>query len=198
MNSNSSQDDKALFIRIANGDGESFTVLFKRYFDRLKWNAVKMLKSEFWAEEIIQDVFMQLWTNRERLIDIESPSAYLFHITANRCLDRIRHQNREVKAQYLLNQAHFDQPGSLQQNSYDIRLIETMINEAVRLLPEKGRQVFKLQRTGNFSYQEIADQLGISKNTVRNHMVKSLHFIRVYLAEKGEFFLLIFSCWYFF
>ena len=198
MNSNSSQDDKALFIRIANGDGESFTVLFKRYFDRLKWNAVKMLKSEFWAEEIIQDVFMQLWTNRERLIDIESPSAYLFHITANRCLDRIRHQNREVKAQYLLSQAHFDQPGSLQQNSYDIRLIETMINEAVRLLPEKGRQVFKLQRTGNFSYQEIADQLGISKNTVRNHMVKSLHFIRVYLAEKGEFFLLIFSCWYFF
>ncbi len=198
MNSNSSQDDKALFIRIANGDGESFTVLFKRYFDRLKWNAVKMLKSEFWAEEIIQDVFMQLWTNRERLIDIESPSAYLFQITANRCLDRIRHQNQEVKAQYLLNQAHFDQPGSLQQNSYDIRLIETMINEAIRLLPEKGRQVFKLQRTGNFSYQEIADQLGISKNTVRNHMVKSLHFIRGYLAEKGEFFLLIFSCWYFF
>lgn len=198
MNSNSSQDDKVLFIRIANSDGESFTILFKRYFDQLKWNAVKMLKSEFWAEEIIQDVFMQLWANRERLVDIESPSAYLFRITANRCLDRIRHQNQEIKAQYLLNQALPDEPGNLQQNSYDIRLIETMISEAVQQLPEKGRQVFELQRTGNFSYQEIADQLGISKNTVRNHMVKSLHFIRSYLAEKGEFFLLIFSCWYFF
>jgi len=198
MNSNSPQDDKTLFICIANGDGESFTVLFKRYFDRLKWNAVKMLKSEFWAEEIIQDVFMQLWANRERLIDIESPSAYLFRITANRCLDRIRHQSQEIKAQYLLNLAYSDEPGSLQQNSYDIRLIETMISEAIQQLPEKGRQVFELQRTGNFSYQQIADQLGISKNTVRNHIVKSLHFIRGYLAEKGEFLLLIFSCWYFF
>jgi RNA polymerase sigma-70 factor (ECF subfamily) len=198
MDSNSSQNDKALFAGIANGDGGSFTVLFKRYFDQLKWNAVKMLKSEFWAEEIIQDVFMQLWANRERLTDIESPAAYLFRITANRCLDRIRHQNQETKAQYLLNQVLPDEPGSLQQNSYDIRLIERTINEAVQQLPEKGRQVFELQRTGNFSYQEIADQLGISKNTVRNHMVKSLHFIRSYLAEKGEFFLLIFSCWYFF
>jgi len=198
MDSKSSQDDKALFAGIANSDGKSFTILFNRYFDQLKWNAIKMLKSEFWAEEIIQDVFTQLWSNRQRLIDIESPAAYLFRITANRCLDRIRRQSQEVKAQYLLNQTHPDEQGNLQQNSYDIRLIETMINEAIQQLPEKGRQVFELQRTGNFSYQEIADQLGISKNTVRNHMVKSLHFIRVYLAEKGEFFLLIFSCWYFF
>jgi RNA polymerase sigma-70 factor (ECF subfamily) len=192
MSGNCQQDDKTLFISIANGDAASFTVLFKRYFDRLKWNAVKMLKSEFWAEEIIQDVFMQLWSNREKLIDIKSPSAYLFRITANRCLDRIRRRNQEIKIQYLLNQAHPDEPCSLQQNSYDIRLIETVIDEAVRQLPEKGRQVFELQRNRHFSYPQIADQLGISKNTVRNHMVKSLHFIKVYLTEKGAFFLVIF------
>lgn len=195
---NCSQDDKALFVAIANGDGESFTILFKRYFDRLKWNAVKMLKSEFWAEEVIQDVFMQLWSNREKLIDIESPSAYLFRITTNRCLDRIRRRNQEIKIQYLLNQTFSAEPDSLQQNSYDLRLIETVINEAVRQLPEKGRQVFELQRTRNLSYPEIADRLGISKNTVRNHMVKSLHFIRGYLAEKGGLSFVIFSFWLFF
>ena len=151
-----------MFVAIANGDGESFTILFKRYFDRLKWNAVKMLKSEFWAEEVIQDVFMQLWSNREKLIDIESPSAYLFRITTNRCLDRIRRRNQEIKIQYLLNQTFSAEPDSLQQNSYDIRLIETVINEAVRQLPEKGRQVFELQRTRNLSYPEIADRLGQS------------------------------------
>lgn len=198
MNSNRLQDDKVLFAAIANGDGRSFTVLFKRYFDSLKWNAVKMLKSEFWAEEVIQEVFMQLWANREGLIDIESPAAYLFRITANRCLDRIRRQKQEIKMQYLLNQARSDVACSLSQNTYDVRLIETMIKEAVQRLPEKGRQVFQLQRTLNFSYQKIADQLGISKNTVRNHMVKSLHFIRNYLAERDVLFLLIFSCWYFF
>lgn len=198
MNRDSQQDDKVLFTGIANGDGESFTVLFKRYFDRLKWNAVKMLKSEFWAEEVIQEVFTQLWANREGLKDIESPAAYLFRITANRCLDRIRRQKQEIKIQYLLNLSRDEVAGDPPQNTYDLRLIETMIHEAVQRLPEKGRQVFELQRTGNFSYQEIADRLDISKNTVRNHIVKSLHFIRSYLAEKGEIFLFIFSCWYFF
>lgn len=198
MNRNSLQEDKALFTAIADGDGGSFTTLFKRYFDSLKWNAVKMLKSEFWAEEVIQEVFMQLWANREGLRDIESPAAYLFRITANRCLDRIRRQKQEIKMQYLLNLTHTDAAGTPPQNTYDLRLIETIIQEAVQRLPDKGRQVFELQRTGNFSYQEIADRLGISKNTVRNHMVKSLHFIRSYLAKKGEFFLLIFSCWCFF
>lgn len=198
MNGNSIQEDKVLFTGIANGDGGSLTVLFKRYFDRLKWNAVKMLKSEFWAEEVIQEVFMQLWTNREGLRDIEFPAAYLFRITANRCLDRIRRQKQEIKIQYLLNLARSDAASTPPQNTYDLQLIETLVSEAVQRLPEKGRQVFELQRTGDFSYQEIADRLGISKNTVRNHMVKSLRFIRGYLAEKGEIFLFIFSCWYFF
>jgi RNA polymerase sigma-70 factor (family 1) len=187
-----------LFTRIANGDGTAFTELFRQYFEPLKWNALKMLKSEFWAEEIVQEVFTQLWDNREKLAAVESPAGFLFKITANRCLDRIRRQELEIKMQYVVNKALHRDTNSFQENSYDLDFIEKLIKEAVQQLPEQGRLVFELQRNEGLSYQEIADRLGISRNTVRNHMVKSLHFIRTYLRQKGEIFVLLFCVWYFF
>jgi RNA polymerase sigma-70 factor (family 1) len=195
---NQPYNERELFARIANGDGVAFTELFRLYFEPLKWNALKILKSEFWAEEIVQEVFMQLWSNRDKLVDVESPAAYLFKVTANRCLDRIRRQELEVKMQYVVNKALHRDASSVQENSYDLDLIETLIKEAVQQLPEQGRLVFELQRNKGLSYQEIADRLGISRNTVRNHMVKSLHFIRSYLRQKGEIFVLLFGVWYFF
>lgn len=57
--------DRSLFHHIASGDGKAFTELFHHYFEPLKWNALKMLKSEFWAEEIAQKVFTWLWSHRE-------------------------------------------------------------------------------------------------------------------------------------
>lgn len=157
-----------------------------------------MLKSEFWAEEIVQEVFTQVWTSRSKLAEIESPAAYLFKITANRCLDRIRRQELEIKMQYLVNKALTREANTFQENSYDLNLIEKLIKEAVQQLPAQGKLVFELHRNKGLSYQEIADQLQISKNTVRNHMVKALHFIRSYLRNKGELTLLLFSVWYFF
>lgn len=157
-----------------------------------------MLKSEFWAEEVVQEVFMQLWANREKLTVIEAPAAYLFRITANRSLDRLRRQELEVKMQYVVNKALHRDTVNFQQNSYDIEYLESLVTEAVRQLPEQGKLIFELQRKEGLSYQEIADQLGISKNTVRNHMVKTLHFIRSYLRQNGEISVLLFSVWYFF
>lgn len=191
-------NDKILFSRIANGDGTAFTELFRKYFEPVKWNALKMLKSEFWAEEIVQEVFTQLWDNRDKLVAVESPAAFIFKVTANRCLDRIRRQELEIKMQYVVNKALHRDTTSFQENAYDLDLIERLIKEAVAQLPTQGRLVFELQRNEGLSYQDIASRLGISRNTVRNHMVKSLHFIRGYLRQKGEIFVLLFGAWYFF
>jgi len=187
-----------LFRRISEGDTDAFTILFRQYFEPLKWNAAKLLKSDFWAEEVVQDVFTQLWSGRERLAEVQSPDAYLFRITANRCFDRIRRQALEVKIQYLITHVIRPEATSNQQNSYDLNVIEKLIREAVDQLPAQQKLVFELQRNKELSYQEIADQLRISRNTVRNHMVKALQAIRTHLASKGEFFLLLFSVWYHF
>jgi RNA polymerase sigma-70 factor (ECF subfamily) len=198
LNNNRLHNIKELFIRIAEGDGAAFTELFRNYFEQVKWNALKILKSEFWAEEIVQEVFMQVWANREKLPEIESPAAYLFKITANRCIDRIRRQDLEIKMQYLVSRALHKETNAFQENLYDLDLTEKLIREAIRQLPEQGRRVFELHRNEGLSYQEISNRLNITSNTVRNHMVKDLHFIRSYLREKGQSYLLLFSIWYFF
>ena len=198
MNNNDLYNIKELFIRIAEGDGAAFTQLFRNYFEQLKWNASKILKSEFWAEEIVQEVFMQVWTNREKLAEIESPAGYLFKITANRCIDRMRRQELEIKMQYIVSKALHKETDTVQENLYDLDLIERLIREAIQRLPEQGKLVFELHRNEGLSYQEISNRLNITTNTVRNHMVKDLHVIRSYLREKGQLYLLLFSIWYFF
>jgi RNA polymerase sigma factor (sigma-70 family) len=137
LNNNDLYNIKELFIRIAEGDGAAFTQLFRNYFEQLKWNASKILKSEFWAEEIVQEVFMQVWTNREKLAEIESPAGYLFKITANRCIDRMRRQELEIKMQYIVSKALHKETDTVQENLYDLDLIERLIREAIQRLPEQ-------------------------------------------------------------
>ncbi len=103
MEGNVLYNEKELFSQIARGDVSAYTIIFDNYFDRLRWRALKLLKSEFWAEEIVQDVFMTLWNNRENLIDIDTPSSYLFTMTSNRCFDRIRRQKLEIEMQYVVS-----------------------------------------------------------------------------------------------
>jgi RNA polymerase sigma-70 factor (family 1) len=191
-------NSKELFVRIAAGDGEAFSELFRIYFEQVKRNATKVLKSEFWAEEIVQEVFMQVWTNRDKLNQIEVPASYLFKITANRCIDRIRRQELGIKMQYLVSRVLHKEENSFQENLYDLDHTERLIKEAIQLLPAQGKLVFELHRNEGLSYQEISTHLQISRNTVRNHMVTNLNSIRSYLREKGQIYLLLFGVWYFF
>lgn len=190
--------DRTLFLRIAEGDGRAFTELFNLCFEPLKWNALKLLKSEFWAEEIVQEVFTQLWRNRQQLAAVEAPVAYLYRMTANRSLDRIRRDALEVRMQYAVNKALHGDPDIFQENKYDLKFVERLISEAIGRLPDQGRRIFELQQKEGLSYQEIADRLGLSKNTVRNHMVKNLQVIRTYMRQHGEIPVLLFSLWYLF
>ena len=198
MDNYGSLTEKELFARIAAGDGQAYAKIFRRYFEPLRANAHKLLKSELWAEEIVQDVFLHLWDRRHGLADVESPASYLYRITANRCLNRMRRRELETKMQYLVSTALHGSGDSRQENTYDLQRVETLIAEAVARLPEQQKRIFLLQQEDELSYQAIADQLGISKNTVRNHMVRTLRSIRQYLQQKGSFFLLLFSVWYLF
>lgn len=198
MENSDLHNSKELFVRIAAGDGKAFSEVFRIYFEQVKWNATKMLKSEFWAEEIVQEVFMQVWTNRDKLNQIEAPANYLFKITANRCIDRIRRQELEIKMQYFVSKALHKEENSFQENLYDLDHTERLIKEAIQLLPAQGKLVFELHRNAGLSYQEISAHLQISRNTVRNHMVNNLNLIRSYLREKGQLYLLLFSVWYLF
>lgn len=186
-------NEKELFRRIAAGDQEAFSIIFRNYSNPLYWYAFKLLNSEFWAEELVQEVFVQLWSKRELLADVESPSAYMYRMIGNKALNRIRRQELEVKMQYFA--AHTLHLSGAEEMTHGDKWdqVQTLLQAAVNSLPEQQKRIYQLKYQQGFSYEEIAGMLSISVNTVRNHMTKALQAIRSFLREKGGDLILLVS-----
>lgn len=146
-----------------------------------------MLKSEFWAEDIIQVVFTQLWQNRAELTKVEMPSSYLYRMVTNKARDRMRSHEREIRMQYwLASQAEVE--SRQKENREELHLL---LAKAVDSLPAQRKEVYQLKYQQKLSYEEIATRLSISRNTVRNHMAKALEDIRTYMIRHADILLLI-------
>lgn len=180
-------NDRELFQQIAAGDREAFATLFRTYSPPLYRNALRMLKSGFWAEDIIQVVFTQLWLNRAELAKVEMPSSYLYRMVTNKARDRMRSAEREVKMQYWLA----SQTEAESENKANKEEMHQLLAKAVDTLPPQRREVYQLKYQQKLSYEEIATQLSISKNTVRNHMTKALEDLRAYMIQHADILILI-------
>jgi RNA polymerase sigma-70 factor (ECF subfamily) len=184
--------ERELFALISRNNEQAFTAIYLRYADKLYLHVSKLLKEDSWAEEIVQDVFVKLWQVRDTLHEIENPSAYLYRIAANRTLDYLKHRAVEVKAQYQVSLFTGSAPRNDTQEQLDFRTSEHLLNQAIKDLSAQKQLIFKLKHENGLSYEEIAHQLKLSKNTVRNHLAEALQTIRTYLLNKGIFLLLFF------
>lgn len=174
---------KELFQQIAEGNEAAFTRAFHHYSRFIYPYVSKKVRSDEVAKEIIQEAFLRLWMYRDVLKETTSPDGYLFRIVANLMQDHFRKLNRENKLlQAVKNQQQTD--GYLTEK--DILYTETqkIVEKAVAALPPQQRQVYDLKEEG-FSYQEIAGKLGISVNTVKNHLVKAGKSIKNFVKKKG-------------
>ena len=174
--------DKALFNRMALGDGEAFRQIVYYYHHRLLPVTISLVRSEAEARDIMQEVFLKLWVNREVLAGVDNPGAWLRTVIANTTSNHIRSQLRYE----LRNKMAGDIPQSENPDHYlDARFAQTLIDEAVDLLPAKRRQVFLLSRREGLSRQEIAQRLNISEHTVRNQLSDAIAFIQDHLRRNG-------------
>lgn len=188
--------DQALFRKIAGGDAGAYHAVFELYYDRLRYNALRFLKSEFWAEEVAQEVFLQLWDERENLSAVENPAAWLYRIVSFKSINLLRRQERALKVQYAI-QLSSQSAQSTQINNFDFALVQKLVREAIAYLPEQQRRVYLLREEEGCSYKEIAARLEISPNTVHNHLARSVQSIRNYLLAHGDFTLAIIFLFFF-
>ena len=138
------------------------------------------MRSRAVAEELVQDVMLELWKRRETLAEESSPQAYLFQATRNRALNHIRHARIER-----LGEPHVTRPEAVDATAHSRVVEEEMmvaVRRAVDRLPDRCREVFELSRTHNLKYTEIATTLGISIKTVEAQMGKALKTLREELA----------------
>lgn len=134
------------------------------------------MRSRAVAEEVVQDVMLELWRRRESLAEESSPQAYLFQSTRNRSLNHIRHERVERMGEpYASREQAIDAPAQ----SYLVEEeIQIALKKAVETLPDRCREIFELSRTHNLKYAEIAQVLGISVKTVEAQMGKALRVLR--------------------
>ncbi|AEW00520.1 hypothetical protein A4D02_24635 [Niastella koreensis] len=177
--------EKELFSRVAQGDEEAFNTLFHRYVPRLHTIVMKVTKSEGVAKDIIQEVFLYLWMDRESLAEVDVPQNWIFKMAYNRSYSWLA---RQVSRNQKYNEFKQQNPGEGDDNlEHTVSLHETarLIQEATAQLPEQARKIFQLSRETGLKAAEVADQLDISVQTVRNSLVRSVKFIKEYLTQHG-------------
>jgi RNA polymerase sigma-70 factor, ECF subfamily len=173
-------DERELLGRIRLGDEDAFDAIFRAHYPPLVGMAEGMLRSRAIAEEVVQDVMLELWRRREELPIEESLRAYLFRATRNRALNHLRHVRVERRGEPDAIAATVDLPTA--PTALVEEEIDTALREAVAGLPERCREVFELSRVHGLRYAEIAGALGISVKTVEAQMGKALRILRERLA----------------
>lgn len=180
-------NDKELFGRIAQGDETAFAALFRSYFGILQPFILRLSHSAADTEEILQETFIRLWMNRDKLTDIQNPQAWIYTIASNECYKHLRQKTtRQVGLDSLENSAKGGEGDLSTIHSIQINEVNRLVAAAVRQLPFRRRRIYLMSRGGGMTIPEIAGELRISPHTVKNALVSALRFIRTYLAARGH------------
>jgi RNA polymerase sigma-70 factor (family 1) len=174
---NNHHDDLELVLRFQAGDMLAFDTIYKKYSGRIFYFAFNLLKNKEDAENIVQEVFIKFWENRENIRLHNSFSSYIFAITHNTSIDLIRKKLKDSKFKdHLFSiQERFENP--IQAN-LEFNESQKHVLEVIDKLTKRQRQVYLMHHEEGFTYHEIADKLDISVNTVENHMAAALRILR--------------------
>jgi RNA polymerase sigma-70 factor, ECF subfamily len=158
--------------RIRTGDEKAFAALFNRHYGRLHQFAGRIARDSQAAEDIVQEVFVKLWTARENLTIKSNVRAYLYKAVYNRALNNLQH--RRVELCYSENAQLYASSPETPDEILHAGEFERAVNRAVDELPEACREVFLLRKQDGLSYAEIAAVRGISVNTVKTQLSRAL------------------------
>lgn len=182
---------------MSNDFETTYKALFRKYYGSLLFYAARIVGDEE-AEDVVQDVFVELWQRRNVVVLGEQIASFLYRAVYTRALNVLKH--REVKDSYeaALQDIHEKRMEFYQPDNNDVfRQMENMdlrksLIQAINELPEKCRMVFKLSYLHDMKNKEIAETLGVSLRTVEAHMYKALKYLRERLANVDWCLLLFF------
>lgn len=182
MQQQSPYDEIELFARIAQGDEAAFRTIFHHYNKLLLPFMIKLTGSTTGAEEVLQEVFLKIWVQRQKLTTIESPKAWMVRIASNQSLNYLRKIDTDNRLFDRLRHQPANEPLSPEQN-LAAKEMSVFIHQAVDQLSPQCRQVYKMSREQGLTIPEIAEALNISPNTVKNQLIKALKEIREYIKN---------------
>jgi RNA polymerase sigma-70 factor (family 1) len=193
----STVNENDLVTRLNDSDEDAFEQLYQLYSGRLFGYLIKLIKSELFAQELLQDTFIKLWNNREKINTDKSFRSYLFRIAENNVYDFFRKAARDKKLQAAIIKSACRHYQHVEENLLT-KENEQILQDAINLLPPKRRQIFQLIKIEERSYDEVSTLLNISVSTINDHIVKATKSIRealkqYHIAELGMILLFLSS-----
>lgn len=192
MHSEKEKSVSESFIRqLNNGDEQAFRIIYNKMYAKVYRFAYALTKRRDQSEEVVQETFLRLWLHRADVDATRSLDAFLFTIARRLVIDMMRNATstaalRDSLWSTMQKENHATEETILENN------LAALVDEAVAQLPAQQQLIFKLSRDQGLTHEEIAIKLGISKNTVKNHLVSALKTLKVKLARHGFPTLLIF------
>ncbi|HEX5024189.1 MAG TPA: RNA polymerase sigma-70 factor [Agriterribacter sp.] len=168
-----------------------FTDIFKQHEYRLYTLALTLTKSDQYAKDIVQDVFIKLWEHRNDIHSITNMEAWLYRLTENKVIDFLRKTAADkrlrdalwINMQYLSNET---------EEIVSSREYHQIIEKAIHQLPPQRKRIYRLRKEEGFNYREIATELHISKHTVKNQLFTAIRSVKNFITRTTQVFLLFF------
>lgn len=175
------EDIRSLLELLSQGDEQAFRRIFDAYSSKVYGFALKLTRAQSMAEEIVQDVFMKVWINREAMATVDYFSSYLYTITRNHTFNLMKRVALEAHAKSALgkelSEAHREtEEAFIEKESRQI------LNQAIDRLPPQQRMVYSLCYQQGLKYEEVAQRLNISRLTVKTHMQQALRNIKLHFS----------------
>ena len=163
--------EEAIWKKIRQKDTDAFERYYKTHYKSFFLMSCKYLKDPAQAEEIVNDVFLKLWQDGEQITIETSLKSYIYRAVINRSINALNKNKREI--------LFITDPDIVSGESYEMRQMEenelmVRLYAAIEKLPDQCRRVFEMSRFEELKQQEIADRLGISIKTVKNHITIAL------------------------
>ncbi|EDM38028.1 RNA polymerase ECF-type sigma factor [Pedobacter sp. BAL39] len=177
--------ESKLLGHLASGDQHAFTTLYRNYSSRLFAKINHLVNDDEIAKELLQDVFMKLWSQREKLDPTKSIKSFLFTIAVNLVYDHFRKLAKDKKYARSILQTAVDYYSHTEEEMHSKESLQ-LIRQAIDQLPPQRRQIFLMCKIDGKSYEQVANQLSISPSTVRDHIVKGNKIVRDYLLKNPD------------
>jgi len=178
-------NEQSVILRLQKGDSDAFRELYNQYHQPLYHYVLRFVKSPALAEDVLQDVFLKIWEIRSRIDPELSFKAYLYRISRNSVFKLLKKiavdENLRTQVLRQFSQSVADADLKVLWQQY-----EALLQAAINRLPPQRQKVFKLCREEGKSYEQVAEELGISRNTVKEHMVLAMKLIREHIDQYGD------------
>lgn len=176
-------NDYELAVRLRQGDVEAFDTLYQKYHQGLYFNILKLIHQPSAAQDILQEVFLKLWERRSSIDPDQSITAWLFVLSYNKAIDYLKHYLRrsislDESQEKIMAVPQEETPLTIEEKAQ-------LLTEAINQLSPQKRKVLELCKLQGKTYEETAQELHISRHTVKEYLATAISHIKGYIRQHG-------------